>query len=162
VNDFTSWAIFMTPNRLALENTRYCWFIEPWPPRGPWPSPETGTHPANQTAACEIPLRTRTSSSLSTLWINGKGLRQRVGMFSVSDRSHLWLSASARRPHCLAVRPLPCYGLVASGFAVSQSPAGRPEPSGRSRARARRRTLRQPGTRSAGWRGTRARARRAG
>src|SRR6267154_5689155 len=28
--------------------------VEPWPPRGPCPSPEAGTHPADQMTTCEV------------------------------------------------------------------------------------------------------------
>jgi hypothetical protein len=37
-------------------------------------------------------------------WINGKSLWQRLGPFSVSDRSHSWLSARLGRMHCRRAR----------------------------------------------------------
>ena len=47
-------------------------------------------------------LGPRQASQIS--WINGKSLWQRLGPFSVSDRSHSWLSARLGRTHCRRAR----------------------------------------------------------
>src|SRR5262252_6230830 len=76
------------------ENLRYRCLIEPWPPRGPCPSPEAGYPPGRPDdnmlgAGCTLE-RDQASQSRGSMV---KRRRQRLGLFSVSDRSDSRLSA---------------------------------------------------------------------